>query len=79
MVIGTGKKVWVLKLLKRSSHKGTMQVESNISIEKSHLSLIATSVKKKGAKNKKETAKKTTTTITNRHQTFSLASKEKSV
>ena len=34
-----------------------MQVDSNISIEKSHLSLIATSVKKKGAKNKKETAK----------------------
>ena len=34
-----------------------MQVDSNISTEKSHLSLIATSVKKKGAKNKKETAK----------------------
>ena len=49
--------MWVLKLLERSSYKGKIQVDSNISIEKSHLSLIATSVKKKGAKNKKETAK----------------------
>ena len=57
-----------------------MQVDSNISIEKSHLSLIATSVKKKGAKNKKETAKKKQQQqLIDIKQTFSLASKEKSV
>lgn len=58
-----------------------MQVDSSISIEKSHLSLIATSVKKKGAKNKKETAKKKQQQqlLIDIKQTFSLASKEKSV
>ena len=40
------KTLWASKLSKRSSHKGT-HVDSNISIEKSHLPLIATSVVKK--------------------------------
>ena len=37
----------MLKLLKGSSHEGITQIDSNISIEKSHLPLITTSVEKK--------------------------------
>ena len=55
----------VLKLLKRSSHKGMMQVDSNILAEKSHLRFITISVVKKKQNKTKQKNKNETKTEQN--------------
>ena len=55
----------VLKLLKRSSHEGMMQVDSNILVKKSHLRFITISVVKKKQNKTKQKNKKETKTEQN--------------
>ena len=70
----------VLKLLKRWSHKATTQVESNISLKKSHLPLNSTPVvKKEKRKQKYNQETKTKQKLVDIKQNLSLTSKVKSV